>query len=231
VNAKYLGLAIGCALGALATAASAGTTVGTFNSGNCYPFSCNDSGTSVGQSIDYFQMYSSSAFSTTTTFSQISFFADTDFAPALVLSGNYEIIFGTTTDPLGSTYPIGPLSNVETFFDGSLPAGSGAGIYSISGASYTYNPADGNLVMEVIATNQANVPNGDGNGFFEDDTTGTVMTRAYELIGQGGVNDNFGLVTEFGAVPEPAAWALMLAGIAGLGAALRGRRKALTAPA
>jgi hypothetical protein len=31
--------------------------------------------------------------------------------------------------------------------------------------------------------------------------------------------------------PEPATWALMLAGFAGLGAALRGRRKALAAPA
>ncbi len=33
------------------------------------------------------------------------------------------------------------------------------------------------------------------------------------------------------AVPEPAAWALMLAGFAGLGAALRGRRKVLASPA
>ncbi len=33
------------------------------------------------------------------------------------------------------------------------------------------------------------------------------------------------------AVPEPATWGLMLAGFAGLGAALRGRRKTLASPA
>lgn len=37
--------------------------------------------------------------------------------------------------------------------------------------------------------------------------------------------DNVSLVMDRGAVPEPAAWALMLAGFAGAGAALRARRR------
>ncbi len=35
--------------------------------------------------------------------------------------------------------------------------------------------------MIVIATNQANVPNGSGNGYFNADNTGTVMSRAYVI--------------------------------------------------
>ena len=47
------------------------------------------------------------------------------------------------------------------------------------------------------------------------------------MIGDGTV-DFFVGAPDGGIVPEPATWALMLAGFAGLGAALRGRRKALT---
>ena len=32
-------------------------TVGSMDGGNCYPFMCNDSGTNVGQSIDYQEAY------------------------------------------------------------------------------------------------------------------------------------------------------------------------------
>jgi hypothetical protein len=205
----------------LASGANAQVTVGTFSGGNCYPFLCNDSGTSVGQSIDYQQVYSSSAFSTPTTFDGITFY-DFPAIPGPVIAGNYDITFGTTTAALGSGYPVA-LSNVETFYDGTLSAGSG-GTYTIDGAPYSYNPADGNLVMEVVVTNQANVPNGSGNGYFESDTSGTDMSRAYLITGQGGVADGTGLVTTFD-VPEPAAWALMLTGFAGLGGVLRSRRR------
>ena len=40
------------------TSASADVTIGAFNTGNCYPFMCNDSGVGAGQSIEYQQVYS-----------------------------------------------------------------------------------------------------------------------------------------------------------------------------
>jgi hypothetical protein len=52
-----------------------------------------------------------------------------------------------------------------------------------------------------------------------------------EYIGNVGGGDVAFAVGSAVSVPEPATWALMLAGFAGLGAALRGRRKALAAPA
>ncbi len=49
-------------------------TVGNYDSGNCYPFMCNDSGTNVGQSIDYQQAYNSAAFGGPITVSSISWY-------------------------------------------------------------------------------------------------------------------------------------------------------------
>jgi hypothetical protein len=53
-----------------------GVTVGNFDNGNCYPFMCNDSGTNVGQSIDYQQVYSSSAFSGASTIDSMTWYFD-----------------------------------------------------------------------------------------------------------------------------------------------------------
>ena len=43
--------------------------------------------------------------------------------------------------------------------------------------------------------------------------------------------DNVSIAAGGGGVPEPAAWALMLVGLGGMGVAIRGRREAATAPA
>jgi hypothetical protein len=63
--------------------------------------------------------------------------------------------------------------------------------------------------------------------FFLGAGTNVITMEYIGVIGGGDVA--FAVGTP--AVPEPATWALMLAGIGGLGAALRGRLKALTAPA
>lgn len=208
-------------------AAAASVTVGSNDSGNCYPFTCNDSGTSVGQSIDYYQIYNSSAFSGATSFNKINFF---EYAPipGNFLSGNYVIDFATTISGIGSGYPVLPLSNISNFFNGSLGGPSNAGVFSITGGLYNYNPANGNLVMHVIASNQALVPNGSGNGYLQADYTGTNTTRAY-LLSSGTPSSGTGaLVTEFvttSAVPEPATWVMMLVGFGMVGFSLRSRRK------
>jgi len=44
-------------LGFAPGAHGATVTVGFHNTGNCYPFLCNDSGISSGQSIEYQQVY------------------------------------------------------------------------------------------------------------------------------------------------------------------------------
>ena len=48
-------------------------TVGTYTNGNCYPLMCNDSGTNMGITMDYQQVYASTAFSGTVNINSVTF--------------------------------------------------------------------------------------------------------------------------------------------------------------
>ena len=208
---------------ALSTSASAAVIVGVPNAGNCYPFTCNDSGVSSGQSIQYTQIYSSAAFAAPLAIGSITFY-DTLF-PGPVISGDYSISFGTTTASLGAGYPIN-LSNVSPFFVGHLGSAIGSS-FTITGNSFSYDPSAGNLVLQVIASNQANVPNGSGNGYFDADQTGATTTRAFLMTGHSAASDQIGLVTGFNVstVPLPPSLPMFGAAIIGLVAfSLAGRR-------
>ena len=213
--------ALAIVAGALGVAASAlpasAVTIGNMGGGNCYPFTCNDSRTSVGQSMDYQEIYLGSAVGPI-TISRISFQSYPLGTPEL-LGGTYDITFGTTTSTLGTGYPV-PVSNGETFREVTVSSAQSIGNYlSFSGTPYTFDPlTEGNLVMEVVVTNQDNVCNGCGNGYLWADYTGSLITRAYEIGGQGPAPYTTGaLVTSFNGVPEPPAWAMMMLGFAGLG--------------
>jgi hypothetical protein len=102
--------------------------------------------------------------------------------------------------------------------------------YSFTGTPYSYTPSDGDLVMEVLVDNQDNVPNGASNGYSWADYTGTDVLRAY-IIGPGQCGDlcnttELGaLVTQFNAVPLPAALPLFAGDVGALGVFSRWRRK------
>jgi hypothetical protein len=127
------------------TQALADIVVGTANLNNCAPFGC-----SVGGNWDYFQIYSASSFSKSLTFDSITFFNTVH--PGPILSGNYDIQFGVTTNPLGTT-SAPALTSVASFFDGQL-GGSVGDSFTIAGLPYFYDPASGNLVMHIVAAGQ-----------------------------------------------------------------------------
>ena len=233
-------------LAAIPISATAQTTVGTPTpgEGNCFPFSCNSTSSPSGQDIDYQQLYSSTAFSGPISFNTISFqdsglnfsnfFPNSPPNPSL-LAGDYDITFSTTSSPLGTEYQIGPVSNTETFYAGYLPSSGDFTGFSIAGGTYHYDPSQGNLLIEVVASNQAVTPNVGQpvNSYEAEDTSGDVLSRAYNETGGSSNSDGDGLVTTFStstavsAAPEPSTWLLMFAGIGGIGLMMRRAKKTM----
>jgi len=223
MNFKHatLALAVGAALSMSASASA--LVIGQYDAGNCYPFMCNDSGSNVGQSFHYQQIYDGALFGGASVFDTITFFSDG--GAGTVLNGTYAISFSSTSSAVGSSYLVAG-TNTAAFYTGNLGGAVGAS-FSVTGTQYAFNPANGNLLMDIFVTNQDNVSNGSGNSYNQADYTGIQTTRAVDAVA-GIYSGGGGLVTEFnatpsGAVPEPASWALMIIGFGMVGGALRRR--------
>jgi hypothetical protein len=208
---RALFTAIGLILGgALAHNADAGTiTIGTADTGNCVPFMCNGSETSTGPSVTYQQVYSASTFSGPVSIAAENFL----WVFAQSFGGNDTLLGGTYVFTLSTTSA--PVNGLSTNLSANLGADA-AQVLSVTiapggvsfGASYTftnttpfdYNPASGNLLLQVAVSNQDDVANGDGNSYVDADDTGALTSRAYTFPSgpaAGSYSDGSGLVTTF----------------------------------
>ncbi len=202
------------------------------NTSNCDPFGCAYSG-------EYEQVYASSQFSGPITITNIEFFnTKQDFFASTMNSGSWAISLSTTSanwNTLSSTFASNKGTNNTLVFNGSLvqPWAFGDTLTIALSKPFMYNPAAGNLLMDVVATGVSGGvgqpvsiefdTNGYNSGNFNGDT---IMGRVYLTGSTRTVNSGYGLVTGFNAatVPMPAAYLLFASGLVGL-AAMRRRFK------
>ena len=101
--------------------------------------------------------------------------------------------------------------------------------------AFQYNPAAGNLILDLMIPVGATVGGG-GFGFLTFDNANTLNdgVRSVVDVNNGGATSGFldtsaaisaFEVTTAGAIPEPATWSLMIGGFGLAGAALRARRR------
>ena len=161
--------------------------------GNYIPFG------SIAGYPEYQQVYASSDFSRTVKIDDIEFY--TFSGTGNPNTGVIKITLSTTSKPVNGlstnlSQNIG--SDVETVYDAKLQAVQ-SGVLDIQlSTPFTYNPADGNLLVDLVESS----PYTGGPSFEFNGASNGVFSRGFS--GQTiPVVNNSGLVTGFSTVPEP----------------------------
>jgi hypothetical protein len=198
------------AAAALAAQSASALTVGSNNTGNCFPFSCLPSFNAAGV---FQQVYNAANFAGPTAIAAINLFQsspgqmdEATYSVAWYISNTAYLASSTTlSDNLGAL-----LSDWGTVsIAGAMPT-----TLTIAGSTFTYDPTDGDLLLHVEVQSVTTTFDR-GFFFFQADSGDSAI---YRNFGGTGIRANFAnaLVTEFvtADVPLPAAAPLLLGGLA-----------------
>jgi hypothetical protein len=203
-----------------APAAHATVIVGSIDGGGCFPFGCNGSGISVGESIHYQQIYSSTAFAGPINIGSLTYYNSFPEYAGDRLGGEYTFHVSTaavTVGAMSATLADNIGADNALFFSGSIGTGSLA--FTVIGTPFYYDPALGDLLVDIVVNNQEYVLN-DGNNGYNDASRAGPVTESSFALGNTVYTSRAALVTGFdtapASVPAPATLALFGLGLAAL---------------
>lgn len=196
--------------------------------GNCFPFGC---AYGFGDTAEYQQVYSSTQFSGSITITALQFFNTQINSGATEMnSGTWTIALSTTSadwNTLSGNFASNLGSNNTVVFSGNLdqPWTFGDTLNITLTTPFTYNPANGNLLMDVMVSGASD----NGPIFFDTNSNNDYMGRVFCPSGlpcsTGTVESGNGLVTgiSYGSstTPEPDTLVMFGSGVLGLAGLLR----------